>query len=277
MSLITVLGASGFIGSALVKRLEEIDLEYLAPGRSEKLVGRNLGDIIYCIGITADFRSHPFETVEAHVSHFARVLRDCDFESLLYLSSARVYQKQNTPASEEDPLQVSPSNHDDLYNISKVMGESLALASGEKIRVARLSNVYGNDFTSQNFLSSVIREAVSKAKVTVHNAPDAEKDYVSIHDVVDGLIRIAREGRQSLYNLASGINVSNQTLLRKISDLTGCQIAFDPAASKISFPQIRIDRIRSEFGFRARYVLDDLGDLIDSYRKHFAEQGAPSQ
>ena len=273
MSLITVLGASGFIGSALVKRLDEIELEHLSPDRNEKLAGRKLGNIIYCIGLTADFRSRPFETVEAHVCHLARVLRDYEFESLVYLSSARLYQKQNTPASEEDFLRVSPSNQGDLYNISKIMGESLALASGKKTRVVRLSNVYGNDFTSQNFLSSIIVEALSKGKVTVNNAPDAEKDYISIHDVVDGLIKISGEGKQSLYNLASGVNVSNQILLRKISDLTGCEISFDAAAARISFPPIGIDRIRSEFGFRPRYVLDDLGDLIGSYRKHLAEQG----
>jgi nucleoside-diphosphate-sugar epimerase len=273
MRPITVLGASGFIGSALVKRLEETKVEYLAPGRDEALTNRQLGDIIYCVGLTADFRSRPFETVEAHVCHLARILRDCEFDSLVYLSSARVYQGQNTPASEVDSLQVSTSDQEDLYNISKIMGESLALASTKKIRVVRLSNVYGNDFTSQNFLSSIIREAVSKGRVTVRNTPDAEKDYVSLHDVVSALTKISREGKQRLYNLASGMNVSNQVLLQKIHDFTGCEIVFDPSAAKTSFPAIRIDRLRSELGFRPRYVLDDLGDLIDSYRKHLVEQG----
>ena len=273
MRPITVLGSSGFIGSALVKRLAETKVEYLAPGRDETLTSRQLGDIIYCVGLTADFRSRPFETVEAHVCHLARVLRDCEFDSLVYLSSARVYRRQNTPASEEDSLQVSTSDQEDLYNISKIMGESLALASTKKIRVVRLSNVYGNDFTSQNFLSSIIIEAVSKGHVTVRNTPDAEKDYVSLHDVVNALIKIAREGQQRLYNLASGMNVSNQVLLQKIRDFTGCKIVFDPSAAKTSFPPIRIDRLRSELGFRPRYLLDDLGDLIDSYRKHFVEQG----
>jgi len=275
MSPITVLGASGFIGSALVKRLQATQKVHFAAGRDETLIGRQLGNIIYCIGLTADFRFHPFETAEAHVCQLALVLRDCEFDSLLYLSSARVYQNQNTPAKEEDSLRVSPLNHDDLYNVSKIMGESLALASGKKVRVVRLSNVYGGDFASQNFLSSVITAAILKAQVTIHNSPDAEKDYVNVQDVVDGLIQIASEGKERLYNLASGMNVSNQTLLRKISDLTGCAIGFDPAATKRSFPPIKIDRMCSEFGFRPRYVLDDLEELIASYRRRLADQEAP--
>ena len=274
MSSITILGASGFIGSALVKRLAEIGLEYLAPTRDEKLAGRKLGNIIYCIGLTADFRERPFETVDAHICQLLHILRDCDFDSLLYLSSARIYQGHGSPAREEDSLRVSPSNPDHLYNISKVMGESLSLASGKKTRVVRLSNVYGEDYTSRNFLSTIIMEAVSTPRITVHNPPDAEKDYVSIHDVVDGLIKIAGEGRQNIYNLASGINVSNLRLTQRISELTGCQITFDPAAAGTSFPPINIGRMQSEFEFRPRSILDDLGSLIESYRKHHEDQSA---
>lgn len=277
MSLITVLGGSGFIGSALVRRLQESHREYLAPGRDEKLVGRQLGHILYCVGLTADFRGSPFETVEAHVCHLARVLRDCEFESLVYLSSTRVYQMQTAPADEENCLKLTTYNQEDLYNASKIMGESLALASGKNIQVVRLSNVYGEDFASQNFLSSIIKEAVSEGRVTVRNTPDAEKDYVSIHDVVGGLINIAGTGTQRLYNLASGVNVSNETLLLKIHDLTSCEINFDSAAEKKSFAPIRIDRMRAEFGFQPRYILDDLDNLIRSYRNHFTRRGAQPQ
>ena len=271
MSPITVLGAAGFIGSALVRRLEEISANYLAFGRDDVLTGRQLGHIIYCVGLTADFRSRPFETIDAHVCHLARVLRDCDFESLVYLSSARIYQNRSTPADEEDSLEVHPLNREELYNLSKLMGESLAHSSGRKTRVVRLSNVYGDDFDSNNFLPAVIKEALSAGKVTVRVPPHSEKDYVSIHDVVDGLLKIASEGKQSLYNLASGRNVPNQLLLQKISDATGCTVRFDPEAETKTFPPIKIDRMRSEFDFQPRYVLDDLDGLIDSYRRHLAE------
>jgi nucleoside-diphosphate-sugar epimerase len=276
MTPITVLGASGFIGSALVEKLKQTRVEHFAPGRAENLSEKQLGHIIYCIGLTADFRSHPFETVEAHVCKLSRVLRNCNFRSLLYLSSTRVYQKQTGRAWEEDAVPVNSSNREDLYNISKLMGESLSLACGKRTRVVRLSNVYGNDFKSQNFLSTIIKEAVSGAKVTVHTAPEAEKDYVSINDVVDGLIKIAVEGKHDIYNLASGVNVSNQLLTKKISELTGCQITFDPAAARNSSPPISIDRIRSEFEFRPRYVLDDLRELTASYIRHHQEQGSQS-
>jgi nucleoside-diphosphate-sugar epimerase len=277
MSPITVLGASGFIGSALIRRLKKTGVGYFAPSKSESLVNQSLGRVIYCIGLTADFKSRPFETVEAHACYLGRILRDCDIDSLVYLSSARVYRHQKAPAREEDLIPVTSSDRSDLYNISKMMGESLALASGKNVRVARLSNVYGEDFTSQNFLPTIIKEAISNGRVTVHTAPEAEKDYVSIDDVVDGLLKIAVGGaKQNIYNLASGKNLSNRALLRKISEVTGCEVDFDATASDKGFPEISIERISSEFGFRPRYLLDDLAELIDLYQQHYRKPGTGS-
>ncbi len=272
MSLITVLGASGFIGSALVHRLTEMGVPCQTPDRNQKLAGTNLGDIIYCVGLTADFRSRPLETVEAHVCHLLHVLRDCDFQSLVYLSSTRVYRNQTGVASEADSISVDSSNQDDLYSISKLMGESVALASGRKVRVARLSNVYGSDFASENFLSAMIRDAVSNKQITVRTSPDSEKDYISVNDVVGSLIKIAREGKHDIYNLASGVNVSNRQLTQKITDVTGCRITFDPSSARQSFPTISIDRMRSEFGFQPSSVLKDLETVIGFYKAHFEKQ-----
>src|SRR5712691_7197034 len=143
MRVITVLGASGFIGSHLVARLQELNLQCFAPERDQELGGKSLGHIVYCIGLTADFRQKPFETVDAHVSTLLKIVRQCEFDSLLYLSSARLYRGQETIAGEDDPVRVNPLQNDDIYNISKLMGESLSLDCGRPARVARLSAVYG--------------------------------------------------------------------------------------------------------------------------------------
>ncbi|MBA2429479.1 MAG: hypothetical protein H0V55_07135 [Thermoleophilaceae bacterium] len=43
MNTITVLGADGFIGSHLVRRIEALGLDHRAPRRDEDLRGRDLG------------------------------------------------------------------------------------------------------------------------------------------------------------------------------------------------------------------------------------------
>ena len=265
MNVITVLGGSGFIGSHLVKRLREREIPHRCPARSETPGNENLGHVIYCIGLTADFRSRPFDTVEAHVCYLQRVLRDCRFESLTYLSSTRLYGRNKGIAREEDAIQVSTLNPDDLYNISKAMGESLCFASEPNVRVVRVSNVYGADFSSDNFLTAVIKEAVSERRVTLQTSLESEKDYVSIEDVTDMLPRIALEGSQRIYNLASGKNISNSLLMEKIAGLTGCAVEVSPQAETIKFPSLSIQRLRDEFDYSPSDVLADIDKLLKSY------------
>ena len=264
--MFTVLGASGFIGSHLVERLRKYKLTHQAVGRSEPLPSGNLGAVIYCIGVTADFRSKPFETVEAHVCTLLEVVRNCEFDSLLYLSSTRLYAGCDSTA-ENQPIRVDPQSASDLYNLSKLMGESITLNCGRTGRVARIANVYGPDFNSDNFLPSVVRQAVQGEKIVLHTAPDSSKDYVDLHELIENLIFIAGDGKEKIYNVASGMNVTHRQLAEKLHQLTGCEIEFAPEAPLSTFPPIDISRVRGEFGIVPSSLLRDLQWLVDQYRK----------
>jgi nucleoside-diphosphate-sugar epimerase len=262
--MITVLGASGFIGSRLVKRLEALGREHRAARRDDPPPTGSLGHVVYCIGLTADFRSRTFDTVEAHVCKLLEVLRGADFESLLYLSSTRVYAGSDS-TSEETTIRVSPL---DVYNASKITGESLVLNCGGLGRVVRISNVYGDDFSSDNFLSTIIKDAITKGKVVLQTSAESAKDYISVDSVVDGLIAIATRGKERIYNLASGVNVSNGRLAETLRSLTGCTVEYSQPAPLVTFPPVNIDRLRAEFALQTSHVLDDMPQLIESYRRN---------
>lgn len=271
MSQITVLGASGFVGSHLVRKLKDLNLGCYSPDREEKLPRRNLGHVIYCIGLTGDFRSRPFDTVEAHVCKLREVLVHCEFDSLLYLSSARLYGG-GLQTNEEAKICVNPLRPNDLYNISKAMGEALVFSSDKRTRVVRLSNVYGDDFTSDNFLSAIIRDAVLRKKIVLRTSFDSEKDYISISDVVDILIRIATNGRGRIYNLASGRNTSNFDLSETVKSLTGCEVEVAAGAKRVAFPKMNIKRIKEEFDFTPLSVLHEMKHIIELFGRRFGER-----
>lgn len=258
----TVLGASGFIGSHLAARLQLEGHNCWQPSRGDAaLFTHQLGHVIYCIGLTADFRSRPFETVRAHVSVLADVLERGNFDSLLYLSSTRVYAGLDV-AQEDLPLRVNPGNPSDLYNLSKLMGESLCLSCGRPaVRVARLSNVVGDNPGSDNFLSVLVREARS-GQIALRTDPDSAKDYILLKDVLALLPSIAATGKERVYNVASGRNIRHLELTDRLVGLTSCALKILPDAPIQHFPPIDIRRIRSEFGFAPTPVLDVLSSLI---------------
>ena len=111
--MITLLGSTGFIGSHVAAHLQREGLEFQTPARGEALAGRNLGHVLYCIGLTADFRERPWDAVDAHVCMLLDVVRHCTFDSILYLSSARLYARNRGMAREDDLLAVQPAHFDD--------------------------------------------------------------------------------------------------------------------------------------------------------------------
>jgi nucleoside-diphosphate-sugar epimerase len=260
--MITVLGASGFIGSNVVEYLVRSGLEFQAVGRGQQWPDGPLGHVIYCIGVTADFRDRPYDAVDAHVCTLLDLVRRASFDSLLYLSSTRMYLGRTGVAHEDDDVSVNPLRFEDIYGISKVMGESIVLALGAKGRVARPSNVYGRH-QSNTFLEFVLAEA-REGSVVIHSAPEAARDYVHADDVAELLVKIALSGKERIYNVASGVGIRNAELADAIARHNGCRVTFAPDAAPAVFPSIDNERIRSEFGFTTTSVIDALPSLIGS-------------
>ena len=262
----TILGASGFVGSYLVKTLRKALHEVYTPARGDiDIYNRSLGHVLYCVGLTADFRVRPYETVRAHISVLADLLEKADFESLVYLSSTRVYARSST-GEESSPLIVDPSDPSDLYNLSKLAGESLCRSCGHKaVKVARLSTIVGYDPQADNFLPTLIREALS-GRIELQSALASAKDYILLNDAATLLPRIALEGQGGCYNVASGINISHREIVSRLADLTGCEVFVMPGAPLQDFPIVNISRIQSEFGFTHASVLDAMPAMVEACR-----------
>ena len=266
--MFTILGPSGFIGGHLVTALRQQGHHVYAPPRDEpEIFSRDLGHVVYAVGVTADFANRPFDTVEAHVCFLRRVLQGCTFQSLLYLSSTRIYARALN-GGEEQRFSVDPADPDDLYNLSKLMGESLCWATGrDTVRIARLSNVYGGTFRSHTFLNDVLRQALGEGRVRLRTAATSTRDYVSITDVTSVLPRIAQSGKSRVYNVASGRNVTHGELIAGLSGLLPLTADFDEQAPPVVFPPISIDRAREEFGFAPKGLMANLPDLVANLRK----------
>jgi nucleoside-diphosphate-sugar epimerase len=261
----TVLGGNGFVGTHLVTHLRGQGHVVDVPARSlDGIFDADLGHVIYAIGLTGDFRKRPFDTVEAHVCLLAEMLQKCRFDSWLYLSSTRVYAAldRDKPAGENSAIVVAPGP-DSLYNLSKLMGESLCLAlPNPAVRVARLSNVYGAGISVDTFLGSVMDDLRRHSRVTVNESPDSGKDYVAIGDVAPLLEAISLRGLERLYNVASGRIVSHRELFEKICKATEFSVDYPDGGLTRTFPAVDISRAQAEFGFRPNNLLDTLGGFL---------------
>jgi nucleoside-diphosphate-sugar epimerase len=260
----TVIGADGFIGSRLSQYLViHRGWNCRALGRRDALpVGENLGHVFYCAGVSGDFLQRPLDTMAAHVGFLERVLRECQFDSLLYLSSTRVYQRA-TATNETTEIPVQPSELSDLYNISKLAGEALCFSDARStVRSVRLSNIFDDSFTSSTFLTDLFRQAKRDGKIHLRSAPESSKDYLLLADMLPLLAQIALHGRERIYNVASGVNTTNREIADVFADTLKCAVSYEPSAPVVVHPPMDDTRATNEFSFRAGDFLASLAHAL---------------
>jgi nucleoside-diphosphate-sugar epimerase len=256
----TVIGAKGFVGAALLKRLETAGWQCWAPERFQPWPcnDRSLGVVFYCAGLTADYLARPFDTIDAHVNTLSQILQSQHFERLIYLSSTRLYDSlgHEELVRESDAILVHPENPRHLYDISKLAGEALCYAVGNgRTRIARLACVYRDENDPDGFLGGLLGKvkACSRGeKIRIDSSPHFLRDYVHLDDVIDALEMMAISGNHFIYNIASGVNWCNLDLARLISLHTDRLIEFDRDDRPHSVSFVDPTRVRDELGVYLR-------------------------
>jgi nucleoside-diphosphate-sugar epimerase len=265
---VTVLGATGFIGGQLASRLGETGHRVSRPTRQDmkSLDRRELGHVFYCLG-EDEVAESPYNALDAHVAHLANILKSQNFASLTYLSSTRIYLGAQS-ASEDSQLEILPHDERAIFNVMKIAGEQLCVASKHPaVRAVRLSTVIGFAPQGKSLLPTLIRDAMLRARMRLTISPQSSRDYIAVEDVLDILPRIAVEGKERCYNLASGVNVRLAEIVRVIGDEFRSQCDWRPNAPTVDFPVVDTSRIQSEFSFAPRPALAALIFACAEFRR----------
>ncbi|MGO9173602.1 MAG: NAD-dependent epimerase/dehydratase family protein [Rhodomicrobium sp.] len=195
-----VTGAHGFIGRALVQRLQTVErLNVLAAGRAEGDVAsakfweglEPAKTVFHLAGRTyvPDSWRTPAEFLQTNVIGTEQALAYCRrHNASLVLASAYVYGiPERLPIHEEDP--VRPNNP---YALSKLMAEELCEFASRvhNVRAAalRLFNVYGPGQRSDFLIPSIVRQVRQGQEIRVLTL-SPRRDYVFVDDIVEAMVR----------------------------------------------------------------------------------------
>ncbi|QUM83585.1 NAD(P)-dependent oxidoreductase [Moritella sp. 28] len=269
MSLYTVFGGKGFIGSEFVHQLKNKGHEVCLPERGdESIFEKNLGIVIYCAGY-GDCQKNPFNVLNANTLLLSELLRKSTFKKMVYISSSRVYMNQNG-SKESDDLTVCSNDNRRLFNLTKLVSEEMCLKSQRDCLIIRPSNVYGLALNSPLFLPAITRNAINNGVVDMYVNRDYSKDYISVHDLVNTTLSLIdiNEKNTTIINLASGENVSAEQIAKVLIEETGCSVNWHIVNNNEKFPITNIDEVKSKFNFKPRSVLLDLRDMIENYKIH---------
>ncbi len=269
--LATIIGGRGFVGSALARHLQSQGWTCHLPekGAAWPVRDRPLGHVFYCAGLTGDYLARAADTVEAHVSLLARVLQSDRWDSLVYLSSTRLYDglPAGTQAIETSLLPVAPQVPRHLFDLTKLAGESLCHALGQgRARVARLASVFDSPQDPNGFLPALMRQVAQAGRgdvLPVQSSAQSERDYVHLPDVLRALVDIALHGTQTVYNVASGENVRNAQLAEWVEQRAGRRLQFRARSPGAGSAVVDITRLRQDFGWQPSRLEAVIGPWLE--------------
>ena len=240
-----VTGASGFIGSALVRHLGAAGWDVLAVDRkpfADADQPSRLADVaqqgalaglldertvIFHMAASADVAAsvanprHDFDNTFRGVFEVLEAARHAG-SRVVFPSTASIFDASNTlPLSERAfPRPTSP------YAAGKLGGEAYCHAYhrsyGVDVRIARLFSVYGVGMFRFAIHDIVRKIQQNHDELTILGDGTQVRDYLFIDDAVRGLTMVATEGASGEeYNVASGEPVRLLDLARLIGELMG--------------------------------------------------------
>lgn len=280
MSKILVTGARGFIGSALVQKLNAQGYKTLSVSSAdgdiaevETLTKFSQEKIFHVIHLAAktfvpDSLVNPQIFYKTNVLGTANVLEFCRANRipLTYVSAYIYGHCKSLPISENETVQ--PSNP---YAMTKWLAEQICAFYAKNynlpITTIRPFNVYGIG-QDQNFLiPKVISQVIDDSNQILVNDLVPKRDYIFLEDLITALIAtLKKSDGYNVYNIGSGTSISVKEVIDIVQDLAGTKKnVFCVRMARINELKnvvADITKAKSNFGWYPKYTFREGINII---------------
>jgi nucleoside-diphosphate-sugar epimerase len=267
--LILVTGASGVIGKAVCKQLDNLVIPYLS------MTGNSSADKSNSVDLSVSNLDWKFLEVKpsaiihlaAAVPHHLKII-DNDQNSqktkaidsnvfklqrkfkcpIVYMSSCGLYSRNSESFHKE--VDVSNLNPTTPYFGAKKMGE-YTLRDVKNSVILRLSAPVSTFAPKNLVFSQFVTASQAASTLYVHGKGTREQDYITAHDAASAIVGVLLEERFGTFNLCSSNPVTMLELANRI------QIFFGKGNIKIG------QKPDAQEGFKARYSNEKLKVTIN--------------
>jgi UDP-glucose 4-epimerase len=235
MSRILIVGSTGFIGSAIVKRLSG-QYSLFCPTTNEIDVAKdvlplyreiNNQEIDVILDLAHPRLRNSLQSLAKSVTMIRNILEASRVgdTSLVFLSSLQVFdgycEGTNQPLKSE--FRLKPAT---IYGQSKALCEEYIGfyrdLYGLKVTVLRPPLVYGRGMDKHTFVWKFITNAAANKPITVHRYLNGFQrfDFLHVDDLIDGGERAIRLRPSEDINLGTGFGMSTLNIAELVTKLT---------------------------------------------------------
>lgn len=270
--MITILGSTGFVGSALMSRL-----------RAERLTVSGLSRPYFDLGIINTYSSIPEETrILIHSAGPAgpehskiRYWKECvqatydlvDFinskrtniELLVYVSSGAVYKSSVSALTVNS--ETGPGN---LYGMTRLLSETIITKNLNCGSTSlRLFFPYGPGQKCPRLIPELIRKIKSGEEISLNRAKGLPIiNPIYIDDLCSRIVEIMKNPNQKIHNLGGNEAMSIKTIAQIIGELVGKEPLFQVTTNEsMNFYCSPYGKLSTSFAAGLQKILEDSGDV----------------
>lgn len=229
MKNILVTGANGFIGTAVVNKLELDGFNVIKFNSSQGDISEynfikeysdeNISHIFHLAAKTfvPNSWNAPKEFYKTSLMGTENILEFCRDQniSLTFISSYLYGEPESLPISESSPIK---SNNP--YAHSKYLAEQLCKFYSEyydvKVTIVRPFNIYGKKQSDIFLVPHIISQVLNNEVIKVQNL-QPKRDYLYLDDLIEGLVKTINSKQNfSIYNFGSGYSISVKEIIDTI-------------------------------------------------------------
>jgi nucleoside-diphosphate-sugar epimerase len=261
-----VLGAGGFIGGALARRLAAGQIPTLALGRSEidLLSADAVSTLVRLLraddALVVISARAPCKNADMMVDNIRMMgaicaaLTKAPVDHLVYVSSDAVYADEPLPLTERSPA--APTSLHGAMHLARE--QMLGSVPGQTpLAILRPTLVYGASDPHNGYGPNRFRRLANRGEpIVLFGEGEERRDHVHVNDVAELALRVLLRRSSGILNVATGAVTSFRAIAETVVALSPRKVAvsgsprsgpmphngyrpFDPAATLSSFPDFR--------------------------------------
>ena len=302
---IIVTGGAGFIGSNIVKLLDQRDYEIVVFDNLSTGYKTNLDEFSNIELIVGDIRDrhtlnlamkgcrivfhlaasignvkslqNPIEDSEVNVLGTLNVLENSRLngvKKIVYSSSAAIFgEPQYQPIDEKHPTEP-----DSPYGVSKLAGEKHCLCYGRTYDIdvvcLRYFNVYGVNQRYDaygNVIPIFATLLLQNKPITIYGDGEQTRDFVNVKDVaMANILAAEKEELSGTFNIGSGVSMTINSLASMMKEIVNRNvdtIYAPPRKGEVRHSQADISLAKSSFNYNpSTNMYDNLLEYVEWWR-----------
>jgi UDP-glucose 4-epimerase len=269
---VLLLGGTGFIGSALAKRLKQKEITAYILGRhdAERLehVLPRCATVVHLASATTPGSSAIQPSLElSNLNLTLRLLgllkQQPNTHLIFFSSGGTIYgNAERIPIAEDSPI--APLSNHGAGKASQEAFCQAARAQGHAITILRPSNAYGSGQglrTGFGLVRTMLEHALAGTPLEIWGDGENVRDFIYIDDIVEACMRFIKLPEDTgTYNLGTGVGFSINRVRRIVEAMSGKEVPtiYRPARGvDVRSVVLDISRIKARLGWQPGVAMTD--------------------